>query len=474
MAAETLSDLFDAACVKYADRVALMTPDGQPVTFARSLEIVKSFSARLRDEGIVAGHTIAVSPENSAVYYLMAMAVQRIGATFAVTHSADGAIRHGLNIDAAITQPDAPTVLTRNIPFDQNWFSHQGDSRIVSGGHFVFNSSGTTGVPKYYVVDQSLPVNWLHAWEQADSFQDMDVLSTLPIFSLFGIIIAITGNLSGGAFYQSSASPEETLRNLSPQQDICIKSVPSMIKDILDAVENGAPVPKNLKQVMMSGSAISKNFAQKIEDVLGCPALNGYGATETGPTATPRPAKGPVDDGYIGHALPGVEIRLEDENGNEPALGDEGEIAILVPEHSRVKETVIGTPAYDPKGWFRPGDVGYRLPDGDLVLTGRVSELINNHGVKVAPSLYEKLARRVLGVADVAAFGVPNNEGSENVALAIVDKMTISDEDAVKLLRQGNTSAVDFQIFHVQDIPKNLMGKTDRIKLRELFISQSA
>ena len=454
-----IEDLFAG----FGERTAMITPDGQRVSFAGLNRTVRAFAARLRAEGVGPGTVVAPFHENPAVFQALLYALVRVGASAAAVPSPDMAARIGLKIDLAISLPDRPSVAVKNLTFDQEWFAASGDDGIGPDGFLIHTSSGTTGAPKFYRVPLASIVSGFEWHERVYPCRDTDLLITIPVFAGYGTFLGIQAQLGGGAILRPAASARQTLEQLAPQQALEIRATPAVLADLIVAVRKGAPVPERLRAIMLGGSPLSKRLARQGEEVLDCKVFNNYGAAETAATAITRPATAAEEQGFVGTPFPWAEFRIENDDGSEAVAGSEGGVAVRVPADYWTVEALVGESPIDENGWFRAGDRGYlRTDDGALVITGRENELINSSGSKVAPIRYEEAALRLVPATAAAAFGIPNDLGSEDVGLALV-----ADEQLdLKQLQTDLTALVgthlNFFAFQVDRIPVNQTGKVDR------------
>ncbi len=463
---EALEDAFRI----HVGKCATVTPDGQVVTFEALHRTVKSFAAKLRASGIGPGAVVAPFTENPVVFHALVIALLRVGATVVSVSNPDIAFGHGLRIDFAITLPDRLSLCASNILFDQSWFGYSGDTSVGPDGRLIMSSSGTTGEPKYYLADQSIIRAWIDVRAECYDPYGSDTLATLPVFSSFGLYMALQATLTGGALFRPAASAAETLRALSPQQPLDIMTTPAFLSDFMDAVEAGLPLPDKLRAVLLGGSPVSRQFAARAEAVMGCPVYNFFGSTETGGNAMTRPSQSSIERGLVGTSFPRSEFRFVDDKGNEVPDGTEGFLAVRAPEKTRIKETLVGSHPYDGEGWFRSGDMGFvDAQTGDIILTGRITELINSSGSKVAPSRYETLTLAMIQADEVVAFGIPNALGSEDVGIAVVSPETIDTADLEKRLKQRVGDHAGFIVRQLTEMPANPTGKPDKAVLREIF-----
>lgn len=162
-------------------------------------------------------------------------------------------------------------------------------------------------------------------------------------------------------------------------------------------------------------------------------------------------------------------------NAAQVPPGEQGEIRI---RSDRIAEGYLGDEEASARvfrnGWVYPGDLGRRLPDGMLVIDGRVDERMNIGGVKVLPNRLEDAALEHPGVRDCAAFALPDAAGQDECWLAVVAAEGLTRQSLVDHLdRQGGRlPAVRF--VWIDEIPRNAMGKIERAILRDQVLAAIA
>jgi acyl-coenzyme A synthetase/AMP-(fatty) acid ligase len=120
-------------------------------------------------------------------------------------------------------------------------------------------------------------------------------------------------------------------------------------------------------------------------------------------------------------------------------------------------------------GWFYPGDIGRLMPDGLLVITGRVNEVINRGGDKLAPEVIEGALRLMPEIADAAVFAVPN---TDQIWAAVVGRQPLQHEAILNFCKQKLAGMAPDRIFELDRIPRNDMGKIIREEMREAIMKR--
>ncbi len=198
---------------------------------------------------------------------------------------------------------------------------------------------------------------------------------------------------------------------------------------------------------------------------MGVPPLERYGSTESGLDVS-NVIDGPRIPGTVGLPLPGVELRIADESGDD---APEGEILLRGPQvftgyWNRPEAT---REAFHPGGWFRTGDLGRLDPDtGYLRITGRKKELIITGGLNVYPREVELALERHPRIAEAAVAGLPSPRWGEQVTAWVVPTGPVDSDDlrahCRKLLAAYKCPK---QVFVVDSLPRNSMGKLRRSAL---------
>jgi fatty-acyl-CoA synthase len=201
----------------------------------------------------------------------------------------------------------------------------------------------------------------------------------------------------------------------------------------------------------------------------------GYGLTETSPLVCNSFINDPSDQRLktIGTPVPGVEVSIRDSNNAECPASARGEICVrgynVMKGYYKMAEAT--REVIDKAGWFHTGDLGYCLPDGYLVIDGRIKELIIRGGENIYPKEVENLLTAMPGIKDVQVAGVPSNKYGEEVGIFIILKegVAISENEIVDFCRDKiSFFKIPQYIFFVDSFPITPSGKVQKFKLSEL------
>ena len=226
------------------------------------------------------------------------------------------------------------------------------------------------------------------------------------------------------------------------------------------------------------GMAVQEAVAKKWLGVTGCPICEGYGLSETSPSATCNPTDTDAYSGTIGLPLPGTEIAILDEAGQPVALGERGEIAIRGPQvmagyWQRPDET---EKVMTPDGFFRSGDIGVMDERGHTRIVDRKKDMIIVSGFNVYPNEIESVVTQHPAVLECAAVGVPDERTGEAVKLFVVRKdRALTEAALMEYCREQFTGYKKPKFIEFREqLPKSNVGKILRRELRDAERAEAA
>lgn len=301
-------------------------------------------------------------------------------------------------------------------------------------------------------------------------------LGVMPLFHIHGLSTLFASLVSGGSYVgMPGFSPENFSTGLEELRPTWYSASPAIHRAILDSAQSyrGDLAASGLRFIRSASAPMPEQLIADIESAFGVPLIEAYGMTEAAPQiASNRLPPFKRKPGSVGTAA-GPEIAITDEAGRFLATGETGEVVIRGPN---VIERYDGEPAASEEafsgGWLRTGDLGHLDADGYLFITGRLKDIINRGGEKIAPALVEQVLLEHPAVAKAAVFGVPHAVLGETVAAAIVLKpgkhldapvQQIGDFAAKRLAR----FEVPQQIIVVDRVPLGPAGKLSRKDLAE-------
>jgi long-chain acyl-CoA synthetase len=227
----------------------------------------------------------------------------------------------------------------------------------------------------------------------------------------------------------------------------------------------------HLKVSLGGGMAVQSAVAKLWLEKTGCPICEGYGLSETSPSASCNPTNSKVFTGTIGVPIPSTYFKLLDDDGNEVPPGQPGEIAIKGPQvmagyWQRPDETAK---VMTPDGYFKSGDIGVVDERGFFRIVDRKKDMILVSGFNVYPNEVEDVVSGMEGVMECACVGVADDKSGEAVKLVIVKKNPDLTEAQVREFCKTNLTGykqpkvVEFRT----ELPKTPVGKILRRELRD-------
>lgn len=344
----------------------------------------------------------------------------------------------------------------------------------------IVYTSGTTGRPKGAVLDQrAVLANVLNA-QFAHDFTPADrVLTVLPLFHVGGLCIQTLPALAAGAAVRLHATfePGAWLQDVERWRASTSLLVPATMT-ALQRHPGWADADLSSLRGVMTGSSVVPEAVIRPFHERGVPCGQVYGATETGPTAIALRFEHAEERlGSCGKPVPHCELRLVDPDGREvAAAGATGEVAVRGPNvlrgYWRNEEATAG--AFLPGGWFLTGDVGRRDADGWWHIVDRRKDVVISGGENIYPAELEAVLADCPDVVEAAVVGRPDARwGEVPVAVVVPRSAGALDEPAVRALFEGRLARFKHpaEVVFVDALPRNVMGKVQKFRLREQLAS---
>jgi long-chain acyl-CoA synthetase len=215
---------------------------------------------------------------------------------------------------------------------------------------------------------------------------------------------------------------------------------------------------------------VQKSVADRWQELTGLVLAEGYGLTECCPTVTVNPPQIKEYKGSIGMPVPSTDIKLVDDDGNEVALGDPGEMLVKGPQ---VMKGYLNRPEATNEmivdGWLATGDIARCDEDGYFYIVDRKKDMILVSGFNVFPNEIEEVASMHEDIIEVAAIGVPHEATGEMVKLFAVRKNdSLTEKMLIDFCRKNLTGyKVPKKIEWRDELPKSNVGKILRRELRD-------
>jgi long-chain acyl-CoA synthetase len=509
MTALSLATVLAEGARRYPDKVAVVD-SGTRVTYRRLWEQSRSYAAGLRELGVGPGDTVAMLLPNvldfPRVYYgalavgativpvhllltpdEIAYVLRDSGASVLISHSSQlanaAAAAHAAGIRLVSVGPlpvglaDAPARLedaAAAVDPLPTYVTRQAEDVAV-----VFYTSGTTGQPKGALLTHlNLVMNaTVNVFDANDVRPDDVVMGCLPLFHTFGQTVGMNGTFRlGGTLVLLARFTGEAAIELMVQEAVTVfHGVPTMYIGLLEAAAKADKLPA-LRLCVSGGASLPVAVLEKFAETFHATIFEGYGLSETSPTATSnQPAFG-TRPGTIGHPIWGVEVEIaRSEIEDRIELLPTGELGEIVIRGHNVFAGYLNRPAETAQamvdGWFRSGDLGNKDADGFITIVDRKKDMIIRGGFNVYPREVEEALARHPAVVQVAVIGVPDGVlGEEICAVVVADPGGVSAEELIGWSKERlGRHKYPRQVRFVDAMPVGPSHKVLKRELRKTF-----
>ncbi|MBP2475914.1 long-chain acyl-CoA synthetase [Crossiella equi] len=486
----------------HRERIALVQGD-QQLTYPELWERAQRHAAALRDLGVREGDRVAIVAPNVISFAESYYGVLAAGGVVVpiplllVPDEAEYLISHAkaklvlchvsqLELGAPAAQAAGIELLTLGPATPE----HRSLTEIAAGTEplprfvtrapddpaVVFYTSGTTGRPKGAVLTHlNLVMNATVSAFDVDKIEPGEsMLGCLPLFHIFGQSSALNACFRAGAklVLQPRFDAEEAL-SIMREHDIAIfQGVPTMYLRLLEITEGRDDLPQ-LRGCVSGGAPLPVSVLEAFEARFGTEILEGYGLSETSPTATVNQPVFGVKPGSVGHPIWGVEVEIADPGNDEEIVflpvGDQGEIVIRGHNvFAGYLDNPEATAAAVIDGWFRTGDIGAKDEEGFISIVDRKKDLIIRSGFNVYPREVEEMLMRHPAVSEVSVIGLPDERSGEEVCAVLVLRpgQSVAEEEVVAWCRERlGSHKYPRRVVVVDELP---LGPSHKVLKREL------
>jgi acyl-CoA synthetase (AMP-forming)/AMP-acid ligase II len=473
-----------AEAAPHAPALADDTLDLDNTAFA---DAVRRATATLRAAGVGHGDVVAIKLPNTAVLVVGMFAAWRLGAAatpinpsltaaeveYQITDAAATVLISSDGAEASVPLLDADS-LTAAEPDGADPAAQPSDVALL------IYTSGTTGRPKGVVLDHANLVSMVEMNASNTDISESDhSLLILPLFHVNAIIVSVLGPLANGGCVTIAGrfDPRTFFDRLESTGATYFSAVPTIYTMLLGLPPEVQPDTSKVRFAVCGAAPASVELLEGFEKRYGFPLVEGYGLSECTCAATCNPIDGVRKVGSVGPALPGVEIKIVDREGQSCPVGEPGEVLL---RGANIMRGYLNRPEENEKtlidgGWLRTGDVGYLDEDGYLFLVDRAKDMIIRGGENIYPKEIETVVYGVQGVAEAAVIGRPDEKYGE------VPVLYVSTHPGVELGPEAITEHLRTQLARYKQpvdiiitdtLPKNPVGKLDKPTLRR--IDQSA
>ncbi len=344
-------------------------------------------------------------------------------------------------------------------------------------------TGGTTGVSKGAILlHRNVIANVLQseAWndpvmQTVPAGEQPTSICALPLYHIFAFTVNMMLSMRTGGKTILIPNPRDlpaVLKELSKHRFHSFPAVNTLFNGLANHPDFNTVNWKNLKVSVGGGMAVQGAVAKLWLEKTGCPICEGYGLSETSPSASCNPVTAKEFTGTIGVPLPSTYMKLIDDEGHEvTTIGQPGEIVIKGPQvmagyWQRPDETAK---AMTEDGYFKSGDIGIVDERGYFKIVDRKKDMVLVSGFNVYPNEVEEVVANCPGVLECAVVGVPDEKSGEAIKLVIVKKSPDLTEDDVRafcrheLTGYKQPKVIEFRT----ELPKTPVGKILRRELRD-------
>jgi long-chain acyl-CoA synthetase len=527
----SLIQLFEGSIAKYRDRPAFHSM-GKSITFGELDKVSRDFAAWLQARGLAKGSRVALMMPNCLQYPIAMFGILRSGCTVVnvnplytprelehqLTDAGTEAIVILENFGHVLQEVRSRTPLKHVVvtslgemlglkgvivnlvvrkvkkmvpPFDLpgaisfRQALSEGSSKPLSTpllGHddiaFLQYTGGTTGVSKGAMLLHRNIISALLQYEAwlapAVGSERAVIITALPLYHIFSLTVNCLVMMVVGGENVLITNPRDIpgfVKELAKHKYTIITGVNTLFNALLNHPDFAKLDFSSLKLAVGGGMAVQKAVAERWKQVTGTPLIEGYGLTETSPSATANPVNATQFSGTIGVPMSSTEIVLRDDNDRDVPLGQPGEICIRGPQvmagyWQRPDETAK---AIGKDGFFHSGDVGIMDAKGFITIVDRKKDMILVSGFNVYPNEIEQVVAMHPGVLEVAAIGVADEHSGEVPKIFVVKRdPQLTEHDLLEHCKKELTGYkrpkyVEFRT----ELPKTNVGKILRRALRE-------
>ncbi len=348
----------------------------------------------------------------------------------------------------------------------------------------IIYTSGTTGQPKGAELTHSNMMMNLLVNERMLSCGPGDVnTGILPLFHSFGISGMNVAIKTGAAVVLLPRFDAEAVLTMLQDEGITLfAGVPTMYWDLLNYPKlqdfDLEKIKSTLRIGISGGAAMPVEVMKQFEEVFGTPILEGYGLSETSPTASFNREDKPRKVGSIGLPVWGVDMMIVDDDMKEQPIGEKGEIVI---RGHNVMKGYFNRPEANEEafrgGWFHSGDVGFKDEDGYFFIVDRTKDMVIRGGFNVYPRELEEILITHPAISLAAVIGVPHEELGEDVkAYVILKDGQSATPDELRAWGKEQFAAYKYprSVEIVDALPMGPTGKILKTELRKMATESAA
>jgi long-chain acyl-CoA synthetase len=528
---DSINELFEDSCKKFADRVAFENMGAQ-LTFRQVDKLSRDFAAYLQSLGLKRGERIAIQMPNLLQFPIAFFGALRAGLIIVNTNPlytpremehqfkdseavaivivanfasnlekiiGNTKIRHVIvtklgdmlggvkgmivnfvvkNVKKMVPDYHLPQAVSfskvvaqgASLPYTKPEISIQ-DLAVLQ------YTGGTTGVSKgaqlshaNIIAHNSMIKYWFKPY-MSPVGKDL-IITAIPMYHIFALTVNGLLMYSAGVKNVMITNPRDIpgfVKELRKHKFTIITGVNTLFNGLLNNPDFKTLDFSSLKGAVAGAMAVQDVVAKKWKEVTGTPLVEGYGLSETSPVLCCNPLDGTHKQGTIGIPMPSTEVAIFDEAGKQLGQGEVGEICARGPQVMRGYWNSDNLNVFFEGGWFRTGDIGLMDPSGFFKIVDRKKDMIKVSGFNVFPNEVENVVAAHPKVLEVAAIGVPDAKSGEVIKIFVVKRdQSLTEEEILKYCHANLTNyKVPKRIEFKSELPKTNVGKILRRALKE-------
>jgi len=342
---------------------------------------------------------------------------------------------------------------------------------------FLQYTGGTTGLSKGAALSHGNLVSNIMMYDAVASEITVEgkeiVITALPLYHIFALMVNFFSYFKFGALNVMIANPRdmpEFVAELGKWKFSAISGVNTLYNGLLHTPGFADLDFDNLKAAWGGGAAIQRVVSDKWLELTGQHIKEGYGLSETSPILTLNPLGVRHFTETVGLPMPSTEITLRDDEGNEVADGEPGELWVRGPQVMKGywRNPEANAESMTEDGFFKTGDVAILTEEGYYKIVDRIKDMALVSGFNVYPTEIENIIAEIPGIVEVAVIGVPDEKTGEAVKAFVVRSRDDLSGSEVQIYCHSNLAAykVPKYVEFIDELPKSTVGKILRRELR--------
>ncbi|MEU8814515.1 long-chain fatty acid--CoA ligase [Actinoplanes sp. NPDC048796] len=467
----SLATVLAESARKFPDKIAVIdSVTTERITYRDLWQQTLAYASGLRELGVGPGDVVAIQIPNLADFPRVYYATLAVGATIVPMHllltpeenayvlrdsGAKLLVAHSSQLENAVAAAKIAEVGVASVGPAVPGIARLEEavttplrtyvSREAEDVAVIFYTSGTTGKPKGALLTHlNLVMNTIvNVFDIHDLRPDDVTMGCLPLFHTFGQTVGMNGTFRmGGTLVLLARFTGEAAIQLMVKENVTIfHGVPTMYIGLLEAASKAEKLPE-LRLCVSGGASLPVAVLEKFNETFHAEIFEGYGLSETSPTATTnQPAFG-TKPGTVGHPIWGVEVEIaRPEIDERIELLPDGELGEIVIRGHNVFAGYLNNPSATQEavvdGWFRTGDLGTKDENGFIAIVDRKKDLVIRGGFNVYPREVEEALARHPAVQQVAVIGVPDaTHGEEICAVVVAEQGSVSADELIEWSRE--------------------------------------